>query len=240
MTSTGGASLLIYEKRYSPPSGAVAAALGPHPPKPAMIVGHTDEQPNIETPGEVFGLKKLLPQTLEYDVNFHVMVRFKGRGMREKERERGAEVSGEEMESENACGGFKVFVGGVMGRPITPGQWHHANISHGIPLTSTRVTLSRRISPCMNKPLFSSSFITSFSTLFNALFNNLFNNLLNIRGEEGIPPTHNCISITIVDIPPTHNCNSITIVDIFVKRHAHSIAAAGKKKSTIRVGLQPR
>jgi glyoxylate utilization-related uncharacterized protein len=25
------------------------------------------------TPGEVFGLKKLLPQTLEFDVNFHVM-----------------------------------------------------------------------------------------------------------------------------------------------------------------------
>jgi hypothetical protein len=38
--------------RYDvPPSGAVAAALGPNPPKPSMIVGHTDEQPNIETPG---------------------------------------------------------------------------------------------------------------------------------------------------------------------------------------------
>ena len=46
---------------------------GPNPPKPTVIVGHTDEQPNIETPGEVFGLKKLLPQTLEWDVNFHVM-----------------------------------------------------------------------------------------------------------------------------------------------------------------------
>jgi hypothetical protein len=39
-----------------------------------MIVGHTEQQPNIPTAGEVFGLKKLLPQTLEYDCNFHVMV----------------------------------------------------------------------------------------------------------------------------------------------------------------------
>lgn len=38
-----------------------------------VIVGETDALPNIETPGEIFRLKKLLPQTLEYDVNFHVM-----------------------------------------------------------------------------------------------------------------------------------------------------------------------
>ena len=38
-----------------------------------IIVGETDALPNIETPGEIFRLKKLLPQTLEYDVNFHVM-----------------------------------------------------------------------------------------------------------------------------------------------------------------------
>ena len=38
-----------------------------------VIVGETDSLPNIETPGEIFRLKKLLPQTLEYDVNFHVM-----------------------------------------------------------------------------------------------------------------------------------------------------------------------
>ena len=73
MTSTKGASLLIYEKQYVPPSGAVAAALGPDPPTPTVVVGHTDDQPHIPTPGEVFGLKKLLPQTLEWDVNFHVM-----------------------------------------------------------------------------------------------------------------------------------------------------------------------
>ena len=80
MTSTKGASLLIYEKQYVPPSGAVAAALGPKPSKPTVVVGHTDDQPNIPTPGEVFGLKKLLPQTLEWDVNFHVMDFNPGRG----------------------------------------------------------------------------------------------------------------------------------------------------------------
>jgi len=73
ITSVSGASVLVYEKSYVPPSGAVAAALGPNPPTPAMVVGHVDLQPNIETPGEVFGLKKLLPQSLEFDVNFHVM-----------------------------------------------------------------------------------------------------------------------------------------------------------------------
>ena len=73
ITSKEGASLLIYEKTYVAPTGAVKAALGDNPVQPSFIVGHTDDQPNIETPGEVFGLKKLLPQTLEYDVNFHVM-----------------------------------------------------------------------------------------------------------------------------------------------------------------------
>jgi len=44
-----------------------------------VIVGETDSLPNIETPGEIFRLKKLLPQTLEYDVNFHVMILRPGR-----------------------------------------------------------------------------------------------------------------------------------------------------------------
>ena len=73
ITSSEGASVLIYEKKYVPPTGGVADALGPNPPAPTFLVGYTDDLPNIETPGEVFGLKKLLPQTLEWDVNFHVM-----------------------------------------------------------------------------------------------------------------------------------------------------------------------
>jgi glyoxylate utilization-related uncharacterized protein len=73
LVSKPGASLLVYEKPYVEPTGAVLAALGENPPRPAFVFGSTDDLPNIETPGEVFGLKKLLPQTLEWDANFHVM-----------------------------------------------------------------------------------------------------------------------------------------------------------------------
>ena len=71
--SSDGASILVYEKPYRPPTGAAAAALGPNPPSPAFVFGDVDELPNLETPGETFDLRKLLPQTLEWDVNFHVM-----------------------------------------------------------------------------------------------------------------------------------------------------------------------
>lgn len=71
--SSDGASILVYEKPYRPPTGASAAALGPNPPAPAFVFGDVDELPTLETPGETFDLRKLLPQTLEWDVNFHVM-----------------------------------------------------------------------------------------------------------------------------------------------------------------------
>ncbi|XP_050230049.1 (S)-ureidoglycine aminohydrolase isoform X2 [Mercurialis annua] len=38
-----------------------------------QIVGSTDKQPLLETPGEVFELRKLLPQSLHYDFNIHIM-----------------------------------------------------------------------------------------------------------------------------------------------------------------------
>ena len=71
--SSDGASILVYEKPYRPPTGASAAALGPNLPAPAFVFGDVDELPTLETPGETFDLRKLLPQTLEWDVNFHVM-----------------------------------------------------------------------------------------------------------------------------------------------------------------------
>ena len=69
--SEKGAKAIVYERKYVEPKGAVKDAVGDK--RPTVIVGTTDTLPNIETPGEIFGLKKLLPQTLEYDVNFHVM-----------------------------------------------------------------------------------------------------------------------------------------------------------------------
>eukprot|EP00898_Chlorokybus_atmophyticus_P009032 jgi/Chlat1/912/Chrsp108S01422 len=41
--------------------------------QPRAKIGYTDDNPALETPGEVFGLKKLLPTTPEYDFNIHVM-----------------------------------------------------------------------------------------------------------------------------------------------------------------------
>jgi (S)-ureidoglycine aminohydrolase len=40
---------------------------------PDLIVGSTDKQPLLETPGEVFELRKLLPTSLPYDFNIHIM-----------------------------------------------------------------------------------------------------------------------------------------------------------------------
>ena len=38
-----------------------------------LIVGSTDKQPLLETPGEVFELRKLLPASMPYDFNIHIM-----------------------------------------------------------------------------------------------------------------------------------------------------------------------
>ena len=41
--------------------------------KPVSVHGTVSELPNIPVPGEVFRLKKLLPQTPDYDFNIHIM-----------------------------------------------------------------------------------------------------------------------------------------------------------------------
>ena len=38
-----------------------------------MLHGETDAQPVLPVPGEVFALRKLLPQTADHDFNVHVM-----------------------------------------------------------------------------------------------------------------------------------------------------------------------
>ncbi|KAI3812890.1 hypothetical protein L1987_17603 [Smallanthus sonchifolius] len=57
------ATLVVFERRY--------AYLENHIPEP--IVGSTDQQPLLDTPGEVFQLQKLLPTSLPYDFNIHIM-----------------------------------------------------------------------------------------------------------------------------------------------------------------------
>ncbi|KAF3530271.1 hypothetical protein DY000_02038796 [Brassica cretica] len=57
------ATLVVFERRYE--------HLGSHTTE--FIVGSTDKQPLLETPGEVFELRKLLPASLAYDFNIHIM-----------------------------------------------------------------------------------------------------------------------------------------------------------------------
>ncbi|MCL7051447.1 hypothetical protein MKW94_018862 [Papaver nudicaule] len=57
------ATLVVFERRY--------ASLPNHIPE--QIVGSTDKQPLLETPGEVFELRKLLPMSAPYDFNVHIM-----------------------------------------------------------------------------------------------------------------------------------------------------------------------
>ncbi|GKA44282.1 (S)-ureidoglycine aminohydrolase [Tanacetum coccineum] len=56
-------TLVIFERRYS--------YLEDHIAEP--IVGSTDQQALLDTPGEVFQLRKLLPTSLPYDFNIHIM-----------------------------------------------------------------------------------------------------------------------------------------------------------------------
>ncbi|CAL5086589.1 unnamed protein product [Urochloa decumbens] len=63
MISDESTTLVIFERRYS-------ATEDFHPD---LIVGSTDKQPLLETPGEVFQLRKLLPTSLPYDFNIHIM-----------------------------------------------------------------------------------------------------------------------------------------------------------------------
>ncbi|XP_047152853.1 (S)-ureidoglycine aminohydrolase [Vigna umbellata] len=56
-------TIVVFERRYSP--------LANHIPEP--LVGSTDKHPLLETPGEIFELRKLIPTTLAYDFNIHIM-----------------------------------------------------------------------------------------------------------------------------------------------------------------------
>uniref|UniRef100_A0A0E0LKW1 (S)-ureidoglycine aminohydrolase n=1 Tax=Oryza punctata TaxID=4537 RepID=A0A0E0LKW1_ORYPU len=56
-------TLIIFERRYTTIEDY----------HPDLIVGSTDKQPLLETPGEVFELRKLLPTSLPYDFNIHIM-----------------------------------------------------------------------------------------------------------------------------------------------------------------------
>ncbi|XP_055821203.1 (S)-ureidoglycine aminohydrolase [Solanum dulcamara] len=57
------ATLIVFERRYSGLANHVTE----------QIVGSTDKQPLLETPGEIFELRKLLPTSLAYDFNIHIM-----------------------------------------------------------------------------------------------------------------------------------------------------------------------
>ncbi|GER33548.1 ureidoglycine aminohydrolase [Striga asiatica] len=72
LNSSASATLVIFERRHD--------YLKNHAPE--QIIGSTDKQPLLETPGEakslccfkvVFELRKLLPTTLPYDFNIHIM-----------------------------------------------------------------------------------------------------------------------------------------------------------------------
>lgn len=69
LASPSGAHLLVVERVYT----GVRGALGEQPPAPRVHVGSTTHLQNIPVPGEVFALRKLLPQTAPYDFNIHIM-----------------------------------------------------------------------------------------------------------------------------------------------------------------------
>ncbi|KAL0400371.1 UNVERIFIED_CONTAM: (S)-ureidoglycine aminohydrolase [Sesamum radiatum] len=61
--SDASATLVIFERRYD--------YLENHTTE--QIIASTNKQPLLETPGEVFELRKLLPTSLPYDFNIHIM-----------------------------------------------------------------------------------------------------------------------------------------------------------------------
>lgn len=62
ITSTIGAGLVVFERRYVVKGGL-----------PVFSHGSVAAQPLLPVEGEVFRLRKLLPQTGDYDFNVHVM-----------------------------------------------------------------------------------------------------------------------------------------------------------------------
>ncbi|KAK7823370.1 (s)-ureidoglycine aminohydrolase [Quercus suber] len=57
------ATLVVFERSYASLEKYVTE----------QIVGSTKKQPLLETPGEIFEIRKLLPTSLPYDFNIHIM-----------------------------------------------------------------------------------------------------------------------------------------------------------------------
>lgn len=57
------ATLVVFERRHAYLENYI----------PDQIVSSTDKQPVLETPGEVFELRKLLPASMPFDFNIHIM-----------------------------------------------------------------------------------------------------------------------------------------------------------------------
>jgi (S)-ureidoglycine aminohydrolase len=76
LSTRDGAGLVIYERKY-----AVRRPAAP----PRFIHGGVGAQPLVPAAGEVFALRKLLPQTGEYDFNVHVMDFLPGEHLNVKE-----------------------------------------------------------------------------------------------------------------------------------------------------------
>ncbi|XP_024042644.1 (S)-ureidoglycine aminohydrolase isoform X5 [Citrus clementina] len=74
LRAEGSATLVVFERsplHFHPFLGLTLryASLENHITE--QIVGSTDKQPLLETPGEVFQLRKLLPQAVPFDFNIH-------------------------------------------------------------------------------------------------------------------------------------------------------------------------
>ncbi len=74
LTSENGAGVLVYERRYAVPGG-----------NPTFQYGSTNDQPVLPVPGEIFVLRKLLPQTVDFDFNIHIMDFLPGEALNVKE-----------------------------------------------------------------------------------------------------------------------------------------------------------
>ncbi|KAM7273992.1 hypothetical protein ACFE04_028656 [Oxalis oulophora] len=63
MNCVASATLVVFERKYAAVGNFMSES----------IVSSTDKQPLLETSGEVFELRKLLPTSMHYDFNVHIM-----------------------------------------------------------------------------------------------------------------------------------------------------------------------
>ncbi|KAI3457723.1 hypothetical protein Pfo_014386 [Paulownia fortunei] len=71
LNSDASATLVVFERRFPVNLPPRHDYLENHTTE--QIIGSTEKQPLLETPGEVFELRKLLPTSLPYDFNIHIM-----------------------------------------------------------------------------------------------------------------------------------------------------------------------